>query len=42
MSPELQERMRRGRLILEKLSQHKFSPKTEEEILASFAELMGN
>ena len=42
MSPELQERMRRGRLILEKLSQHKFSPKSEEEILASFAELMGN
>ncbi len=42
MSPELQERMRRGRLILEKLSQNKFSPKSEEEILASFAPLMGD
>jgi F-type H+-transporting ATPase subunit alpha len=41
MSPELQERMRRGRRILEKLSQHKFSPKSETMILEDFRELMG-
>lgn len=40
MSPELQERMHRGKLILEKLSQHKFSPRSEEKILADFAPLM--
>lgn len=42
MSPELQQRMRCGRLILDKLSQQKFSPRSEDEILDSFAELMGN
>ncbi len=40
MSPEMQERMRRGRLILEKLSQHKFSPRSEAKILEDFAPLM--
>lgn len=40
MSVELLERMRRGKLILEKLSQHKFSPRSEERILADFAPLM--
>ncbi|MDD6159719.1 MAG: hypothetical protein PUB51_01130 [Oscillospiraceae bacterium] len=40
MGPELQERMRRGRRIVDKLSQNKFSPKNEAEILDSFKELM--
>lgn len=40
MSPELQERMRRGRRILDKLTQHKFSPRSETKILGDFSELM--
>ena len=40
MSEELRERMRRGRIILEKLRQPKFSPRSEQMILGSFAELM--
>ena len=40
MSEELRERMRRGRLILSKLRQPKFSPRSEEMILESFGELM--
>lgn len=42
MSPELRERLRRGRVILEKLCQYKFSPKTEAEILDDFAPLTAN
>ena len=40
MSEELRERMRRGRIILSKLRQPKFSPRSEEMILESFEELM--
>ncbi|MBR0310821.1 MAG: F0F1 ATP synthase subunit alpha, partial [Oscillospiraceae bacterium] len=40
MSEELRERMRRGRLILSKLRQPKFSPRSEDAILKSFAELL--
>ena len=39
MSPELRRRMRRGRMLVEKLCQAKFSPRSEREILASFAEM---
>ena len=39
MSHELQEKMRRGRLILEKLCQPKYSPRTESNIVKSFADL---
>ena len=39
MSPELQNKMRRGRQIVEKLIQPKFSPKDENEIVHSFADL---
>lgn len=39
MSPELQNKMRRGRAIVEKLCQPKYSPKTENEIVHSFADL---
>ena len=39
MSPELQNKMRRGRSIVEKLIQPKFSPKNEDEIIHSFADL---
>ncbi len=39
MSPELRERLRRGGVILEKLRQGKFSPRTDEQILESFREL---
>ena len=39
MSRELQEKMKRGRLILEKLCQPKFSPQTESTIVKSFADL---
>lgn len=39
MSPDLRDRLRRGRQILDKLRQPKFSPKTEEEILEDFAPL---
>ena len=39
MSPELQNKMRRGRAIIDKLIQPKFSPKTENEIVHSFADL---
>lgn len=40
MSPELLERMRRGAKILSKLNQHKFSPRSENDIEASFAEFI--
>ena len=40
MSPELRQRMGRGRRILDLLRQEKFSPRTEEEIQADFAPLM--
>lgn len=42
MSPELRERLHRGRLILEKLGQGKYSPRTEKEIMSSFAILLEN
>ncbi|NCB63664.1 MAG: F0F1 ATP synthase subunit alpha [Clostridia bacterium] len=41
MSPELRERLRRGRTILDKLRQPKFSPRSESEIMEEFAPLMG-
>lgn len=40
MGEELKERMRRGRVILDKLCQNKFSPKSEEKIIDEFMELM--
>ncbi len=40
MSPELRERLRRGRQILENLRQAKFSPRSETEILDDFGPLM--
>lgn len=40
MGEELKERMRRGRVILDKLCQNKFSPKSEEKIIEEFTELM--
>ena len=39
MSPELQNKMKRGRLIVDKLIQPKYSPKDENEIIRSFADL---
>jgi len=39
MSEELRERLRRGRAIEEKMRQNRYSPRSEEQILASFAEL---
>ena len=39
MSPELQEKMRRGRSVQSLLRQYKFDVRNPEEILASFAEL---
>ena len=39
MSPELRNKMKRGRSIVERLIQPKFSPKTENDIINSFADL---
>lgn len=39
MSEELQNKMRRGRAIVDKLCQPKYSPKSENEIIHSFADL---
>lgn len=40
LSADLRERLRRGRVILDKLRQYKYSPRSESDILADFAELM--
>lgn len=40
MSPELREKMRRGKLLLEKLCQPKYSPRSERQILEDFGEMM--
>ena len=39
MSAELQNKMKRGRSIVERLIQPKFSPKNENDIIHSFADL---
>lgn len=40
LSQEMKERMRRGRLILKKLEQNRYSPQSETKILESFSELL--
>ena len=40
LSHELKEKLRRGRVILDKLRQYKYSPRTEVQILDDFSELM--
>ena len=42
MSKELQKKMKDGKVILNKLKQYKFSPKTKEEMKADFAFLMSD
>lgn len=39
MSKEMQEKLARGKEILEKLKQYKFSPRSEEEIINGFREI---
>ena len=41
MSKELQKKMKDGKVMLNKLKQYKFSPKTKEEMKADFAFLFG-
>ena len=40
MSEELQKRLRDGKMMLDKLKQYKFSPKTKQEMIESFSFLM--
>ena len=39
MSQEMQDKLARGKKILEKLKQYKFSPMTEDQIISSFREI---
>ncbi len=39
MSPEMREKLARGKILLNKLKQYKFSPMTEKEIIESFREV---
>lgn len=39
MSPEMRDKLYRGKIILDKLNQYKFSPRTSREIIDSFREV---
>lgn len=39
MSREMREKLYRGKIVLDKLNQYKYSPRTEEEIIRSFREV---
>ncbi len=42
MSVELRNQFMEGKIILSNLSQYKFSPKTEDEMISTFVDILGN
>ena len=40
MSEDLQKRLREGKLMIDKLKQYKFSPKSKQEMISSFDFMM--